>query len=97
MSEAPAVAAVQREFDGQVAVIGVSSRDDLGAMEEFVSTYGVSEFPHIADDDTSIWADFGVTSQPAFAFINDDGSVEVSISSFGEDGLTEKANALIAA
>ena len=53
-------------------------------------------FPHITDEDTAIWADFGVTSQPAFAFIDDDGSVEVSISSFGEDGLTAKAEALAA-
>lgn len=85
---------MQQQFDGEVAFIGVAGRDDPEAMASFVETYGVSAFPHISDDDAAIWADFNVTSQPAFAFINDDGSVEVSISSYGQDGLAEKAAAL---
>ena len=66
-------------------------------MAAFIDDLGVDAFPHISDDDGSIWADFGVTSQPAFAFINDDARVEVVISAFGEEGLTEKAAALAAA
>ncbi len=66
-------------------------------MEEFVSETGVEGFDHIADEDSEIWTTFGVTSQPAFVFINDDGATETLISALGVDGLTERIEALAAA
>ena len=41
-----------------------------------------------------IWERYGVVSQPAFAFINDDGTVETNIGAMGLEGLTEAAEAL---
>lgn len=84
-------------FGDQVTIIGVAGRDDLRDMEEFVSSYGVDGFDHLADEENEIWATFGVTSQPAFVFINDDGTTETLISSLGLDGLTERVEALAAA
>jgi peroxiredoxin len=78
-----------------VNFVGVAGRDDLSEMQDFVSTYGVEAFDHIADEDVAIWREFGVTSQPAFVFIDDAGEVEVLISSLGEDGLIEKVEALL--
>lgn len=88
---------MQQKFGDQVNIIGVAGRDDLRDMEEFVSETGVDGFDHIADEDSEIWTTFGVTSQPAFVFIDDDGSTEMLISSLGLDGLTERVEALAAA
>ena len=55
---------------------------------------GVGGFPHIADEDNAVWAAFGVTSQPRFAFIDDDGSVEVVRLPIGE--LSTRVEALLA-
>ena len=59
-------------------------------MQRFVSEYGVSALDHIADESGSIWADYGVTSQPAFVFIDATGEAETIISSLGPEGLAEK-------
>lgn len=64
-------------------------------MAEFVSSTGVGSFDHIADDDLKIWSEFGVTSQPAFAFLNDDGTVKTIVSRLGEDRLAEEIEALL--
>ncbi len=86
---------MQELFAGQVNVVGVSGRDDLSPMRRFVTNNGVGAFPHLADLDGEVWEAFGVGSQPAFAFVNDDGSVEIVIGAMGETGLTDRMNALI--
>lgn len=43
-----------------------------------------------------IWAEFGVRSQPAFAFIDDSGEVEIHRGSLDEAELSERVDALIA-
>jgi hypothetical protein len=63
-------------------------------MVDFVTDFGVGAFPHIADLDATIWAEYGVTTQPAFAFIDDDGAHEVHVGRLGEDGLRERVEAL---
>ena len=65
-------------------------------MEAFVADLDLSGFEHIADVDGTVWTDFGVTSQPAFVFINDDGTSEVLISALGEEALTDRVETLIA-
>ena len=44
-----------------------------------------------------MWASYGVVSQPAFTFVNDDGTVETRVGALGKDGLIEKIEALQAA
>jgi hypothetical protein len=87
---------VQKQFGSEVNIIGVGGRGNVEDMKSFVDEYGVFGFEHIADEDTQIWFEFGVTSQPAFVFINDDGTSETLISSLGQEGLTERIEALIA-
>ena len=87
---------MQRQFDGQVEIIGVAGRDDLGEMQAFVNDTGASGFEHIADSSGDVWAQYGVTSQPAFVFINDDGTTELLVSALGQETLTERVEALIA-
>jgi hypothetical protein len=78
-----------------VAFIGVAGRDDTGPMASFVAEYDVGGFPHIADLSGEIWARYGVLGQPAFAFIDDDGSDDVYLGALGTDGLAGRIDMLL--
>jgi len=96
-AEAPNVVASAAALDGKVEVIGVAGRGEVPEMEGFVSDTGTGGLNHVVDDDGSIWTSYGVASQPSFAFVNDDGTVDVHIGAMGEEALTERMNALAAA
>ena len=78
-------------------MIGVAGRDDVETFQEWVSSRDVEGFDHVMDPDGDIWREFGITSQPAFVFVNDDGTVETRRGALGLEGLTERVNDLIAA
>jgi len=66
-------------------------------MQQWVIDREVGGFDHIADPDLEVWREFGITSQPSFAFINDDGTVESRPGAMGLEGLTTRINELIEA
>lgn len=92
--EGPGVADVAAALEDRVTFIGVAGRGEVPAMEVFVADTGTGSFAHLVDDDGSLWERFGVTYQPAYAFIGADGSVEVLIGALG-DTLAERAEALL--
>lgn len=67
--------------------VGVAGRDDLAAINDFIATLGVDGFEHAVDDDGSLWANYGITSQPSFVFLDDDGSSTTHVGPLGTDGL----------
>lgn len=87
---------MQHQFEGRARIIGVASRDTIEQIEAFVADTGVDTFPHAADIDGDVWEFFGIGSQPAFVFINDDGTFDTRLGSLGEDGLTERVEQLLA-
>ncbi len=95
-AEAPEVAEVAEQFAGQVTLIGVPGRGDLDEMREFVDDTGTGSLTHVADLGGDVWSAFGVYGQPAFAFIDDDGSVDVFIGGMGGDALAERVAELVA-
>ena len=97
-AEAPDVnAAVATVGDG-VRVVGVAGRGEVPEMEAFVSDTDTGGIEHVVDDDGSIWRSFGVTSQPAFAFIDADGTVvDVQVGALGEDDLVQRMRSLSSA
>lgn len=95
-SEGPEVAEVAERYGSQVNIIGVPGRGELDEMVDFVDDTGTGAMTHVADLDGAIWSAFGVYGQPAFAFIDDDGSVEVFIGGLGGDALAERIDQLIA-
>ena len=95
-AEAPQVAAAAAATAGEVTFIGVAAQDDLPPMQAFVENYGVGGFEHLADLDASIWRRFGVTQQPAYAFIGADGSVDVVKSRISASELSDKLAELTA-
>jgi len=95
-AEAPEVAEIAERYASQVNLIGVPGRGELDAMVEFVDDTGTGSLTHVTDLDGDIWSAFGVYGQPAFAFIDDDGTVEVFIGGLGGDALAERIDELIA-
>ncbi len=75
-AEAGEVAAMADTFDGKVTFVGIPGRGQAADMRAFVEETNTAGFEHAIDDDGSIWQRFGVVSQPAFAFIARDGTVE---------------------
>jgi thiol-disulfide isomerase/thioredoxin len=74
--EAPEVAKLAKA-NPDITFVGVSARDQVPAMQEFIDKYDTGSFTNIADVDGAVWQRFGVTAQPAFAFVGRDGSVDV--------------------
>ncbi len=87
---------MQHQFEGRAQIIGVASRDTIEQIEAFVADTGVDTFPHAADIDGDVWEFYGIGSQPAFVFINDDGTFDTRLGSLDEDGLTERVEQLLA-
>ena len=84
-------------YGDEVTFVGVAGRDEMFAVTNFVEERGVSAFQHVFDDRLDVWRAFGVTSQPAWVFIDAEGNAETLIAGLGEDGLRERVEALIAA
>ena len=84
------------QVDG-VTIIGVASRDDdVAAMADFVADTGTGAIPHIADVSGDVWASFGVIQQPAWVFINDDGTAELNQGDLEEAELVARLQDLAA-
>lgn len=77
-----------------VTFIGVAGLDQVPAMKEFVDKYKLQEFRQLADADGTVWAKFGVTRQPAFAFIHPDSSIDVVKGPLSEPDLTQRVTGL---
>lgn len=93
-AEAPDVRAVGLDFTGRVELIGVAGRGEPPEMDDFVADTAMEPFRHVIDGDGSVWAAYGVANQPAFAFLDDTGSVDVVQGVLSRDELTERLSAL---
>ena len=95
--EAPSVSAVSAANPG-VTFVGVSTRADVGSMENFVSKYNLN-FTNLNDANGSIWAQFNVPWQPAYVFFKADGTstfVNNPVSAMSQQELTDRVRALTA-
>lgn len=91
--EAPMVAQAASN-NPEVTFVGVGALDQAPAMREFVDKFAVGEFTQLADTDAAVWAKFGVTQQPAFAFITPAGEVDVVRGTLSDTELRERLAAL---
>lgn len=92
--EAPMVVRVAAA-NPAVTFVGVGgAQNQLSALQEFVSKYDAAGFTELADTDGTVWLKFGVTTQPAYAFVGKSGSVDVVSGSLPEADLTSRVQAL---
>ena len=92
--EAPEVAGAARA-NPEVTFVGVAALDQESAMQEFIDKYDLGFFTNIADVDGAVWQRFGVTAQPAFAFVNANGAVDVVRGTLGEPALGTRISTLL--
>lgn len=91
--EAPLVAGTAAA-NPTVTFVGVGAQDKLPALQDFATKYGVDTFTELADTDAAVWKKFGVTRQPAYAFVSPDGTVDVVKGSLTEAELSTRVKAL---
>lgn len=94
-AEAPEIAAAAKRLGDDVRVLGVPGRGDEADMRDFVSDTGVGGLEHVVDADGQIWSAFGVISQPAFAFVDASGQVEVVNGALGGEAFEQAARDLL--
>jgi peroxiredoxin len=92
--EAPRIARAHERFGERVQFVGVAGLGRVAAMREFVADTGLGAFPHLVDDDGSLWASFGVPEQPAFAFVAADGGFDVWLGRLTENALAGRLDEL---
>ncbi|MCY9787464.1 redoxin domain-containing protein [Nocardiopsis sp. EMB25] len=92
--EAAGVLEAAERHSGDVEFIGVAGLGEVDAMRGFVSDTGTGEMTHLADEDGSIWSGFGVASQPAFAFVDADGTFETVQGTLTGDDLDARVAAV---
>jgi thiol-disulfide isomerase/thioredoxin len=92
--EAPHLGALAKENAGKITFVGVGAQDQLPAMKKFVAENEVSGFQHLADLDAAVWTRFGITQQPAYAFVYPSGSIEIVKQQLTEQALNEKVSKL---
>jgi thiol-disulfide isomerase/thioredoxin len=93
-AEAPAVVEVAAGLDDEIEIVGVAGRGSTDEMRAFVSDTETNELRHVVDESGDIWSAFEVSTQPAFAFIDDDGSVDVHVGPLGAERLQERIDDL---
>ena len=64
-------------------------------MQDFISSTGVEDLRHVSDETGDIWREYEITSQPAWVFINDDGTSTGVIGALGESRLANEIQALL--
>lgn len=94
-AEAPGVSQVAAANPG-VTFVGIAAHSEVGAMQNFVSKYGLN-FTTLNDADGAIWARYNVPWQPAWVFYRADGSstfVNNTTSAISSDELSGRVAAL---
>ncbi|OBJ42820.1 thiol:disulfide interchange protein [Mycolicibacterium mucogenicum] len=91
--EAPMVARVAAA-NPAVTFIGVGALGAPAQMSAFVTKFGVQGFTQLADTDEVVWGKFGVTQQPAFAFITPGGGIDLVHGTVPEDLLSQRVSGI---
>jgi thiol-disulfide isomerase/thioredoxin len=89
-------AMAEPDWPENVTMIGVAGLSDAEQAKVFVDDHGVGGFKHVYDTDGSVWELFGVTGQPAFAYVDDDGTFTVQQGGIGKWDVLNNARELAA-
>ncbi|WP_430867965.1 redoxin domain-containing protein [Demequina aurantiaca] len=95
-AEAPGVAEAAASLPEGVQMLGVPGLSDEDAMKEFTAEYGIEDMDQLVDADGLLWRNFEVYGQPAFALINDDGTITIVPGAMSTEGILEAADNLLA-
>jgi thiol-disulfide isomerase/thioredoxin len=93
-AEAPGLREVVGANAGTVTFIGVAGLADVPAMQQLVQKHSLGSFTHLVDADGALWRRFGVTHQPAYAFIDATGKIQVEKHELSKDALASRVAGL---
>jgi thiol-disulfide isomerase/thioredoxin len=93
-AESPEIAAAAAELGPDVEIIGVGALGPLFDAEAFVEFNELQGVRHLFDEEADVWAKFGVLAQPAFAFINSDGTYSIAPGIMDAEQIVERAREL---
>lgn len=82
-----------KQLAGKVHIIGVAWNGSDQSMQDFISKHQIT-FANIKDNDGLIFAQFEVPYQPAWVFIQQDGTSETNLGAMDEATLTVMLNKL---
>ncbi len=77
-----------KQLAGKVHIIGVAWNGSEQSMQEFMTKHQLT-FANIKDNDGLIFAQFEVPYQPAWVFIQQDGTSETNVGAMDEVTLTK--------
>jgi peroxiredoxin len=78
---------MNKQFDGKVQIIGVAWNGTEQTMQDFMDKHQIT-FANIKDNDGLVFAQFDVAYQPAWVFIQQDGTSETNLGAMDEVTLT---------
>jgi peroxiredoxin len=76
-----------KQLAGKVRIFGVAWNGSEQSMQEFVAKHQLT-FANIKDNDGLVFAQFDVAYQPAWVFIQQDGTFETNLGAMDEVTLT---------
>ena len=76
-----------KKFTGKVLIFGVAWNGSDKSMQEFITKHQLT-FTNIKDNDGLVFAQFDVAYQPAWVFIQQDGTFETNLGAMDEVTLT---------
>lgn len=82
-----------KQLAGKVRIIGVAWNGSEQSMQEFVTKHQLT-FANIKDNEGAIFAQFDVAYQPAWVFIQQDGTSETNLGAMDEVTLSKMLNKL---
>jgi peroxiredoxin len=82
-----------KQLAGKVHIIGVAWNGSEQSMQEFVTKHQLT-FANIKDNDGLIFAQFEVPYQPAWVFIQQNGTSQTNVGAMDEVTLTAMLNKL---
>ncbi|UGY94769.1 TlpA family protein disulfide reductase [Streptomyces gobiensis] len=93
-AEAPTIARTAAKWGDRVTFVGVPGKARTAQMKQFVTNTGLGGIVHAVDTDGSLWFRFGVAAQPAVAFLNDSGKIEIVPGTIGATELGDRVERL---
>lgn len=72
--EAPMLRRAFRAYGDRIAFVGVDVKDARSEAVDFARANGLI-YPHVRDENGTIYADYGLTGQPETFFIDGDGTI----------------------
>lgn len=71
--QASQTAKLADKYEDRVNFLGVAGLDKTAPMNDFVSAEKVGNFPHLNDQEGSVWRKFGVTKQSSYVMLDKNG------------------------